>query len=257
MKMKICSALLLPAALLILLAFAPAALAQTAATTTTTAKPVVTKAPPSFVFPYSKSGWYAGIGTLGGGGSVSVSGTGVNQNSLNTNQIGIYGTIGHIWNIGNSPMFAAIDQSVGYVNVNGSAPGLSYTGPADFETRFIVGAPIDQIAAFFPSLGIQMPTFQNLPSGFTAKATKFYMGAAVHVSDDTLSFGGAKNTVWGVSPTIIPAGVLVQLTNGSVADFSTEVRLNDRGICTTGPVSSACGRANIEVLAGLRYLFGI
>jgi hypothetical protein len=233
----------------------------------TPAPVLVTKAPvtapaaapaSTFQFPYSTSGWYAGIGTLGGGGSVSVSGANLNQNSLVSNQIGIYGTVGRIWNVGTSPMFMAIDLSAGKVNFNGSAPGLSFQGPADFETRFLVGAPIDQIAAFFPSLGIQVPTFAQLPAGFTAKATKFYLGAAVHISDDTLSFYGAKSSVWGVSPTIIPAGVLVQLTNGSVADFSSEVRLNDRGLCTTAPIAgSACGRPNVELLAGVKYLFGI
>jgi hypothetical protein len=226
----------------------------------TKAPPIITASPasaPSFAFPYNtNNGWYGGLGTLGGGGTVSVSGTGVNQNSLVTNQIGIYGTIGHIWNVPNTPMFAAIDQSIGYVNVNGSAPGLSYEGPLDLETRFLIGAPINQIAAFFPSW-FQMPSFGTLPAGFTAQAMKFYMGAALHLSDDTLAFQGSKNSVWGVSPTIIPAGVFVQLTNGSVADFSTEIRLNDRGLCTSGPVESACGRANVEILGGVRYLFGV
>jgi hypothetical protein len=222
-----------------------------------TKAPTATAAAPSFAFPYNtNNGWYAGLGTLGGGGSVSVSGANLNQNSLTTNQIGIYGSVGHIWNVPNTPMFVAIEQDIGYVNINGSAPGLSYEGPLDLETRFLIGAPINQIASFFPSW-FQMPSFGSLPAGFTAQAMKFYMGAAVHLSDDTLAFQGAKNSVWGASPTIIPAGVLMQLTNGSVADFSTEVRLNDRGLCTTGPVESACGRANVEILGGVRYLFGV
>jgi hypothetical protein len=222
---------------------------------------IATKAPPAPAIPFaypSADGWYGLIGTEGGGGTVSVSAPGVNTNSLVSNSISIYVGGGYAWNIANSPAFSALEGKIGYTNFNGSAPGLSWQGPLDFHARWLIGAPIDQIAAFFPNLGIQVPTFSNLPTGFTAVSTKYYVAPGFHVSDDSLNFlGNSSKKEWGFSPSITPAGLLVQLKNGSVADFYTEVRLNDHGICTSSAFGQACGRPNVEVLAGLDYKFGI
>ncbi len=228
--------------------------------TSTFAADLITKAPPvpaiPFIYP-SADGWYGLVGTEGGGGSVSVSAPGVNSNSLVSNTIAVYIGAGYAWNVANSPMFSALEGKIGIVNFNGSAPGLSWQGPIDFHARWLIGAPIDQIAAFFPNLNIAVPTFSNLPSGFTAVSTKYYIAPGFHVSDDSLTFMGKSTKAWGFSPSITPAGLLVALKNGSVADIYSEVRFNERGLCTSSALGQACGRANIEVLAGLDYKFGI
>src|ERR1700685_687484 len=77
------------------------------------------KAPPiSFQYP-TGNGWYAMVGTEGGGGSVSVAAPGVNANSLVSNSIGISAGIGYTWQVPNTVMFAALEASVGYTNFNG------------------------------------------------------------------------------------------------------------------------------------------
>ena len=218
---------------------------------------IVTKAPPSFNYP-TGNGWYAGVGTLGGGGSASVSAPGVNTNSLTTTTISVYGIVGYTWQIPNSPMFAAIEQMIGVQNFNGSTPGLSLSGnPVDFKSRFLIGAPINQIAQFFPSLGITMPTFSSMPAGFTAQSERYYFGLGVNVSDDSLNFGTQTGKVWGTSFSYYPVGMLVQLTNGSVADFYTELRFAQYGLCVGAPTGDACSRQNLGAFAGLSYKFGL
>lgn len=237
------------------LAFIAALFASTAAF----AADIPTKAPPVQPFQYPQaSGWYAMVGTEGGGGSVSISAPGVNTNSLVSNSIGINIGVGYTQAIANSSMFWALEGSAGYTNFNGSAPGLSWSGPLEFDFRGIVSAPINQIAAFFPSLGITMPSLSGLPAGFTAVSSRYYIGAGFDATDNSLAFGSNLNKVWGFAPTVYPAGMLVQLTNGSAADIYTKVRLNENGICTNSTaLGMACGRANVEVLAGLKYKFGL
>lgn len=210
-----------------------------------------------FQYPQA-SGWYGMVGTEGGGGSVSVSAPGVNTNSLVSNSINVNIGAGYTQQIAGSSMFWALEGSVGYTDFNGAQAGLSWHGPLELDVRGIISAPINQIASFFPNLGITVPSLSGLPSGFTAVSSRYYIGAGFDATDNSLAFGSTLNKVWGFAPTIYPAGVLVQLNNGSAADIYTKVRLNENGICTNDPgFGNACGRANVEVLAGLKYKFGI
>jgi hypothetical protein len=220
-----------------------------------------TKAPPQpvpFVYP-SGDGWYGIVGSEGGGGTASVSAPGVNANSLVTNSASIYLGLGYQWSIPKSPAFSAVEAKVGYTNLNGSAPGLSFQGPIDFHVRWLIGVPLDQISKFFVNpFGIQMPTTAPLPAGVTAVSQRFYMAPGFHVSDDSLSFMGKKsNAVWGFAPSFAPAGLQVSLSNGGLIDAYTEVRVNMDGLCSNTTFGRACGRANTEVMAGLDYKFGV
>jgi hypothetical protein len=234
---------------------AAAILAATAAQ----AADMALKAPPQpYAYP-AGNGWYGIVGTEGGGGNASVNAPGVNQASLVTNSIDVHAGVGFAWNVPNSPMFSALEGTVGYTDFNGSVPGLSFQGPFVGSVRWLIGAPIDQILALFPTFGT-MPTFQSLPSGFTIKSTKYYFALGADVRDDSLAFmgvSGSKN-VWGIAPTVTPIGVMNQLTNGSAIDIYSKVSLNDRGLCTTAPgIGQACGRPKMELMAGIDYKFGI
>jgi hypothetical protein len=103
-----------------------------------------------------------------------------------------------------------------------------------------------------------MPTF-NMPTGFTAKSSKFYMGGGFHISDVSLNFNDAQAHDWQIAPTFIPAGIRTLLTNGSAVDAWTEVRLNYGGLCVQGAAvgQSACGKVDTAILAGLAYEFGV
>jgi hypothetical protein len=207
------------------------------------------KAPPvPFAYP-AGNGWYGIVGTEGGGGT----------NSLVTNTASVYLGLGYAWRpVANSPMFSALEGKIGYTNLNGSAPGLSFQGPVDIHVRYLIGVPLDQIAKFIPGTGIQMPASIILPAGVSALSQNFYMAPGLHISDDSLSFMGKKsNAVWGVAPSFTPAGLQTTLSNGGMIDTYVETRINDNGLCTNTTFSRACGRANLEVMAGLDYKFGI
>lgn len=217
------------------------------------------KAPPApFAYP-AGNGWYGIVGTEGGGGTASVNAPGVNANSLVTNTASVYLGLGFAWRpVANSPMFSALEGKIGYTNLNGSAPGLSFQGPVDIHVRYLIGVPLDLIAQFIPGTGIQMPAAIILPAGVSALSQNFYMAPGLHISDDSLSFMGKKsNTVWGVAPSFTPAGLQTKLSNGGLIDTYVETRINDNGLCSNTTFGRACGRANLEVMAGLDYKFGI
>lgn len=213
---------------------------------------VATKAPSTpFQYP-AADGFYFGVGTIGGGGSVNgVSAPGVNANSLTTNQIGVAGIAGYAWNVPNSSMFTAVEGWFGYNNFNGAAQGLSFSGPAMFKQRLLVGAPLADIAALFPTWGLSPPTFPVLPAGQAVASTKAYLGAVLNEDDITIAVAGAgSNRDWQFTPGIT-AGVLAQLTSGSVIDAFTEVKFGDRSICAGAGAGAACGKVGTTWLAGL------
>lgn len=181
------------------------------------------------------SGFYFGIGTMGGGGSVSVTVPGINSASLVTNQISANGIVGYAWNVTGTQKFVAIEQWLGINNFNGSAPGFSFSGPATFTTRFMFGAPLGDILALFPNLPLpQVPPFPALPGGQVASNVKPYIAFDSHIDDVTLDvLGAGSNRDWRWSPGL-SVGALGQLSSGSVVDVAAYLKFPDRGICT-GP----------------------
>lgn len=212
-----------------------------------------TKAPKlSLAYPLS-SGLYFGLGTMGGGGSVNGTVPGVNSNSLISNQIGVAGILGYTWNAPNSQYFAAVEGWFGWQNFNGSAPGFSLTGPATFTQRVMVGAPLNDIAALFPTLNLTVPPFPTLPGGQAASNIKPYIFASATEDDITLDIAGVgSNKDWRVSPGL-GVGMLGQLTSGSVVDVFAITKFPQKGVCLgTGlPAGQACGSQGTTYLAGL------
>lgn len=198
------------------------------------------------------SGVYFGVGTLGGGGTVSASVPGVNQNSLVSNEIGVAGIVGYVWNMPNSQYFAAVEGWFGWTNFNGSAQGFSFTGPATFTQRTMIGAPLHDIAALFPTLNLAVPPFPPLPNGQVATNIKPYLFGSVTEEDISIDLGLASNKAWRVAPGI-GIGMLGQLTTGSVVDVFAMTRFPQKGVCVGAglPAGQVCGGVGTTYLAGL------
>lgn len=198
------------------------------------------------------NGFYFGIGTLGGGGTVSASVPGVNTNSLISNEIGVAGIIGYVWNVPNSQMFASAEGWFGWTNFNGSSPGFSLSGPATFTQRLMVGAPLSDIAALFPTLNLSVPPFPPLPNGQVASNIKPYVFGSLTEEDISVDLGAASNRDWRVSPGI-GIGALGQLTSGSVVDVFAMTKFPQKGVCVGNglPQGQACGGVGTTYLAGL------
>jgi hypothetical protein len=212
------------------------------------------KAPPKINIAYpSTSGIYFGIGTLGGGGTVSATVPGVNSNSLVSNQIGVAGIVGYVWNVPGSAYFAAAEGWFGWQNFNGAQQGFSLTGPATFTQRVMVGAPLNDIAALFPTLNLQVPPFPTLPGGQVASNIKPYLFGSLTEEDVTLDIAGmGSNKDWRLSPGM-GVGMLGQLTSGSVVDVFAMTKFPQKGVCIGAglPAGQACGSVGTTYLAGL------
>jgi hypothetical protein len=215
------------------------------------------KAAPYNPFAYpTTSGFYFGIGTMGGGGNANVStnaavGLGLNSASLTTNQISANGIVGYAWNVPNSAMFAAVEGWFGYNNFNGSVPGLSFTGPVTFTQRVMFGAPLSTIASLFPSFNLTVPPFPPLPAGQTVSNVKPYLFGSISEDDVSLNFGAMSNKDWRIAPGF-GVGALGQLTNATEIDVFAMMKFPQKGF-TIGP------GAGIQVSGGIdtQYLAGL
>jgi hypothetical protein len=158
-----------------------------------------------------------------------------------------------VWNVPNSAYFAAVEGWFGVTNFNGSAPGFSFGGPATFTQRVMVGAPLNDIAALFPTWNLQVPPFPTLPGGQVASNIKPYLFASLTEDDRTLDiFGAGSNKAWGFSPGV-GIGMKGQLTSGSVVDVFAMTRFPQKGFCVGAglPQGQACGSVGTTYLAGL------
>jgi hypothetical protein len=215
----------------------------------------------SFSYP-AASGWYGFVGTEGGGGSANVSAPGVNANSLVTNSIDINAGIGYVWGVAGTKMFHGPEVSVGYTDFNGAQQGLSFSGPFVIGTRWLIGAPVDQILQFIPLLGSQLatPTPPALPQGTTITGSYFYIAPTLKVRDESLAFGAVANKVWGVIPGLSPVGALWKLSNGGVLDTYTQIDFLDRSNCFGSGIPAGgvvCGKTTQFYGAGIKYKFGL
>jgi hypothetical protein len=204
--------------------------------------PAKAASPNPFQYPQA-SGFYYGIGTAGAAGSASVSSTtpGVNPSSVVTDQIGIYGIIGYAWNVSNTSMFTAAEGWFGWTNFNGTAPGFSFSGPAAFKQRFLVGAPTDQILALFPNIfGTLTPPPFTPPAGQTISSTRGYIAGALNEDNISANFVGVgSKQVYAFAPEF-DVGVLAQLSGGTAIDAYGFVKFGDRAVCVNAP-GGGCG----------------
>lgn len=200
------------------------------------------------------SGFYFGVGTMGGGGNANVTTSaatslGLNSADLTTNQVSVNGILGYAWNVPNSSMFAAVEGWFGYNNFNGAVPGISFTGPATFTQRVMFGAPLSTISELFPTWGITVPPFPVLPSGQAVSNVKPYIFGSISEDDVSLSVGNVSNKDWRVSPGF-GIGALGQLTNATEVDVFAMMKFPQKGF-TIGPNALASGGIDTQYLAGL------
>lgn len=204
-------------------------------------------------YPYSGSGFYFGLYTEGGGGSVNGSVPGVGSASLTLNSASVGGSVGHVWASPKVPAFVAVEAMFGWTNFNGNSQGFSLSGPASFEQRFLLGTPLANFLSLLPNLpniGTVAP-FPSLPGGATVTNAHPYIMAAIHEDDISLNFPGlAANREWRVAPAI-GIGMMGQLTDVVAIDAWVETVFPDKASCV-GPVGgTACGGLGQQVKVGL------
>lgn len=239
-----------------LLILAAAALAATSLCAAAADIPAKAKAPASALFsgyPYVGSGFYFGLNTMGGGGSVNATGAGVNPNSVVSNQAGVGLTLGYVWARGD--VFYAVEGMFDVQNFNGSAPGFSFNGPASFEQRVKIGTPLSNFISMFPTLGLPtVPPFPPLPGGQTATNVHPYLMAGIHEDDVSTNFGLAKHRAWQVAPSI-GVGAMGQLKDGIAVDVWVETIFPQSGSCVGVPGGKACADMGQQVKAGFAVLY--
>jgi hypothetical protein len=200
-------------------------------------------------YPYAASGFYWGLNTIAGGGSIEASGVGVNPNSVTSVQGAIGGTVGYVW--ANQNVFYAVEAMFDVQNFNGNAQGFNMTGPAAFEQRIKVGTPLNNFLNLFPTLGLPtVPPFPTLPNNAVATNIHPYLMAGLHEDDISINFGQANNTAWSFSPSI-GVGMMGQLTNGVAIDVWAETVFQSQAVCMGVPGGNVCGNAGQKVLVGL------
>lgn len=212
-----------------------------------------TKAPPNPLFsgyPSTSSGFYFGINTIGGGGSVNATGSGVNPNSVVSNQIGVGLTLGYVY--GNGNVFYAAEAMFDVQNFNGGAPGFSFSGPASFEQRVKIGTPLSNFLSVFPGgLGLPaVPPFPPLPNGQVATNIHPYLMAGLHEDDVSINFGLASNRAWRIAPSV-GVGAMGQLTKGVAIDVWAETVFPTNAICVGVPGGKGCADVGQQYKVGL------
>jgi hypothetical protein len=207
-------------------------------------------------YPYDRSGFFFGIFTEGGGGSVNGSVPGVGSASLTTTSAGVGGTLGYAWASKGSPVAVSVEADFGWTNINGSTQGFSFSGPAVFEQRFVVFSPLATLMAMLPNLPNlgAVPPFPALPAGVTASPMQLGLFAGVREADISTNFPGlASNREWRISPEI---GLMAmeQLSNNVAARAWVKTVFPDKGVCA-GPVQGACAGLGQQVIVGVGFYY--
>lgn len=203
-------------------------------------------------YPYGGAGFYYGIYTEAGGGSVTTPGA---APDLTTTSMGVGGLVGYAWGGPNSPAFYAVEAMFGWNNINGSAAGFSFSGPAAFEQRFIFGSPIASLLSIFPTLNLPtVAPFPQFPNGATVSNVQAYLMAGLHEDDISFDFTGVSSGhEWRVAPSV-GIGMRGQLTNGVAVDAWVETIFPEQAHCIGG-VPGACSGMGQQIKAGLALLY--
>jgi hypothetical protein len=207
-------------------------------------------------YPYGSSGLFFGLFTEGGAGAVQGSVPGIGSASLTSTQAGVGGTIGYAWGRAGSPVAFSVEGDFGWTNFNGSTQGLSFSGPAAFEQRFVAFTPLATILNMLPnlpSLGTVAP-FPALAPGVTASNLQVGLMAGIDENDISTNFPGlASNREWRVAP-MIGLVSMEQLSNGLAVRTWVKTIFPDKGVCA-GPIANACANVGQQVKAGVGFYF--
>ncbi len=217
---------------------------------------VAPKAQPlSFFNGYTGSGLYFGMYTQGGGGAVNGSVAGVGSASLTSTSASAGALAGYAWAGGNGNYFVAVEGMFGWQNFNGNTAGFSLSGPASFEQRLKVGAPLSTIMAVLPTFNIgTVAPLPPLPAGVVATNIHPYIMAGIHEDDISTNFGLANNKAWRVAPAI-GIGTVTQLSNATAVDVWVETIFPEKGTCVGIGNAVGCGNVGQQVKGGLSVLW--
>lgn len=214
---------------------------------------VPTKARPNVFAGYAAGscGMFLGLNTMGGAGSLT--GTTVPGASVIQGDIG--GTIGYGCPIGTTAgSFWFLQGNFDIANMNGSANGLSLTGPAHFEQQLAIGGPLSSMLNLFPSIsgGLSVPSLPALPGGVTTGPQYPFLFASLHEQDVSAQLPAAlaQGREWLISPGL-GIGLESRLSNGVVADVSAQWILQSNGLAL-GPEKVGFGNAGLVELV-LKY----
>lgn len=203
-------------------------------------------------YPYGSTGFFFGLFTEGGGGSVNGSVPGVGSASLTETQAGVGATIGYAWGRAGSPVAFSVEGDFGWTNFNGNSAGLGLSGPAAFEQRFVMFTPLASMMSLLPnlpSLGT-VPPFPATPAGTTASNIQLGLMGGVTENDISLNFPGVSSSKeWRVAP-MIGLVAMEQLSNGVAVRSWVKTIFPDKSVCV-GPVNNACGGLGQQVKVGL------
>jgi hypothetical protein len=210
-----------------------------------------TKAQTGFAaYPTTKCGLYYGVNTMGETSAVNNAATGT---QFVQGAIGL--TLGYTCPMGASGGYWFADGMFDFANLNGSANGLSLSGPAMFEQRFGFGAPITLLASLVPglsSLQSAVPSLIPLPTGVAVITSFPYLFGSVHEDDVGVSNGFSSNKQYLVSAGV-GIGNKIRLSNGVVFDPFAEYILPTTQMCI-GIVGGCVQRgAAVRVGAALEF----
>ncbi len=213
---------------------------------------------PSFLGPYTGSGFYAGMNFGGAAGTVDATVVGTTGSQKFTQMNGNMGlTVGYAWALGNSS-WAAIEGDFDAMAQSGNTlAGLSLNSPMAFDQRVIYGGGVfDQLLKVLGgviNIGT-IPPFQGQTPNSTAINSSMYGFLGLSERDISGNFGAASNKVWDISAKM-GVGLRTQYANGFATDASMFARLGNKSLCVGAPTGTACANENPEAGVEFKLLY--
>ena len=195
-------------------------------------------------------GAYYGVNTMGETSAVQNAAIGT---QFVQGAIGL--TLGYTCPMGGNGGYWFVDGMFDFANLNGSANGFALTGPAQFEQRFGVGAPVSLLLSLVPglsSLQNAVPSLIPLPSGVTVVTSFPYLFGSVHEDDVGVSNGFASNRQYLISAGF-GIGNKVRMSNGAVFDPFAEYIWPSSQLCIGIAGGCVTRGAAVRVGAALEF----
>lgn len=209
-----------------------------------------TKAQPGYATYPVGCGMYYGANTMGQTAAVenAAAGTQIVQGAIGL-------TLGYTCPMGGSGGYWFADGMFDFANLNGSANGFALSGPAMFEQRFGIGAPVPLLISLIPglaSLQNAVPSLIPLPSGVSISTSFPYIFGSLHEDDVGISNGFTSNKQYLISAGV-GVGNKIRLSNGVVFDPFAEYILPSSQMCVGITGSCITRGAAVRVGAALEF----
>lgn len=195
-------------------------------------------------------GMYYGVNTMGQSAAVenAAAGTQIVQGAIGL-------TLGYTCPMGGNGGYWFADGMFDFANLNGSANGFALSGPAMFEQRFGIGAPVPLLISLVPglsSLQNAVPSLIPLPTGVSISTSFPYIFGSVHEDDVGISNGFTSNKQYLISAGV-GVGNKIRLSNGVVFDPFAEYILPSSQMCVGITGGCITRGAAVRVGAALEF----